>query len=146
MANVEYVQSMSGKLEDVKVGTTLFFTKTVSESDVYMFAGITGDLSPNHVDAEYMRQGRYGERLAHGALMVGFMSAASSRMRIGRTVSLGYDRVRFVAPVKFGDTITTQYTITEIDLAKKRLYNQVTCTNQRGEVVASAVHLRSFVD
>lgn len=146
MANVEYVQSMSGKLEDVKIGTTLFFTKTVSESDVYMFAGITGDLSPNHVDAEYMRQSRYGERLAHGALMVGFMSAASSRMRIGRTVSLGYDRVRFVAPVKFGDTITTQYTITEIDLAKKRLYNQVTCTNQRGEVVASAVHLRSFVD
>jgi 3-hydroxybutyryl-CoA dehydratase len=146
MANVEYVQSMSGKLEDVKVGTTLFFTKTVSESDVYMFAGITGDLSPNHVDAEYMRQGRYGERIAHGALMVGFMSAASSRMRIGRTVSLGYDRVRFVAAVRFGDTITTQYTISEIDMAKKRLYNQVTCTNQRGEVVASAIHLRSFVD
>ena len=146
VANVEYVQSMSGKLEDVKVGTSLFFTKTVAEADVYMFAGITGDFSPNHVDAEYMRQGRYGERLAHGALMVGFMSAASSRMRIGRTVSLGYDRVRFVAPVKFGDTITTQYTITEIDLEKRRLYNQVTCTNQRGETVASAIHLRSFVD
>jgi len=146
MATVEYVQSMSGKLEDVKVGMTLSITKTVSECDVYMFAGVTGDFSPNHVDAEYMRQGRYGERLAHGALMVGFMSAASSRMRIGRTVSLGYDKVRFVAPVKFGDTITTQYTISEIDLAKKRLYNQVTCTNQRGEVVASAIHLRSFVD
>ena len=145
MANVEYVQSMSGKLEDVKVGTTLYFTKTVSECDVYMFSGITGDFSPNHVDAEYMRQGRYGERIAHGALMVGFMSAASSRMRIGRTVSLGYDKVRFIAAVKFGDTITTQYTISEIDVAKKRLYNQVTCTNQRGEVVASAVHLRSFV-
>lgn len=146
MANVEYVQSFSGKLEDVKVGTTLSFTKTVSESDVYMFAGVTGDFSPNHVDAEYMRQGRYGERIAHGALMVGFMSAASSRMRIGRTVSLGYDRVRFVAAVRFGDTITTEYTISEIDLAKKRLYNQVTCTNQRGEVVASAIHLRAFVD
>lgn len=146
MANVEYVQSMSGKLEDVKVGTSLSFTKTVSESDVYLFAGITGDFSPNHVDAEYMRQGRYGERIAHGALMVGLMSAASARMRVGRTVSLGYDRVRFVAPVKFGDTITTEYTITEIDPAKKRMYNQVTCTNQRGEVVASAVHLRAFVD
>jgi len=71
-----------------------------------------------------MRQGRYGERIAHGALMVGFMSAASSRMRIGRTVSLGYDKVRFIAAVKFGDTITTQYTISEIDVAKKRLYNQ----------------------
>ncbi|MBE0626456.1 MAG: MaoC family dehydratase [Burkholderiales bacterium] len=137
---------MSGKLEDVKVGTSLSFTKTVSESDVYMYAGITGDFSPNHVDAEYMRQGRYGERIAHGALMVGFMSAASARMRVGRTVSLGYDRVRFVAPVKFGDTITTEYTISEIDLAKKRMYSKVTCTNQRGELVASAVNLRAFVD
>jgi 3-hydroxybutyryl-CoA dehydratase len=146
MANVEYVQSMSGKLEDVKVGTSLTFTKTVSESDVYMYAGITGDFSPNHIDAEYMRQGRYGERIAHGALMVGFMSAASARMRVGRTVSLGYDRVRFVAPVKFGDTITTEYTISEIDLAKRRMYSKVTCTNQRGEVVASAINLRAFVD
>lgn len=142
---IEYVQSMSEKLEDVQVGTTLYFTKTVSEADVYMFSGITGDFSPNHVDDEYMKQGKYGERLAHGALMVGFMSAASSRMRIGRTVSLGYDRVRFVAPVKFGDTITTEYKISEVDLQKKRIYNQVTCTNQRGEVVASAVHLRAFV-
>jgi acyl dehydratase len=146
MANVEYVQSASGKLEDVKVGTTLTFTKTVSESDVYLFAGITGDFSPNHVDAEYMRQGRYGERIAHGALMVGFMSAASARMRVGRTVSLGYDRMRFVAPVRFGDTITTKYTITEVDLEKKRMYNQVTCTNQKGETVAAAIHIRAFVD
>ena len=146
MASVEYVQSMSGKLEDVKVGTTLSFTKTVSESDVYLFAGITGDFSPNHIDEEYMRQGRYGGRVAHGALLVGLMSAASARMRVGRTVSLGYDRVRFVKAVKFGDTITTQYTITEIDLVKRRMLNQVTCTNQKGETVASAIHLRAFVD
>jgi 3-hydroxybutyryl-CoA dehydratase len=146
MAKVEYVQSESGKLEDVKVGTSLSFTKTISECDVYMFAGITGDFSPNHVDAEYMRQGRYGERIAHGALMVGLMSAASARMRVGRTVSLGYDRIRFVAAVRFGDTITTEYTISEIDPVKKRMYNQVTCTNQKGEIVASAINLRAFVD
>ncbi|MCY0852788.1 MaoC family dehydratase [Cupriavidus sp. D39] len=146
MENIEYVQSMSGKLEDVEIGTTLYFTKTVSESDVYLFSGVTGDFSPNHVDEEYMKQGMYGERLAHGALMVGFMSAASSRMRIGRTVSLGYDRVRFTAPVKFGDTITTKYTIIQVDLEKKRIYNECTCTNQRGETVGSAVHLRAFVD
>src|SRR5512133_1067418 len=115
MANVEYVQSLSGKLEDVKVGTSLSFTKTISESDVYLFAGITGDFSPNHIDAEYMKQGAYGERVAHGALMVGLMSAASARMRLGRTVSLGYDRVRFVAPVRFGDTIATEYTIVSLD-------------------------------
>jgi len=145
MDQVEYVQSLSGKLEDVKVGTTLFFTKTVSESDVYTYAGVTGDFSPNHVNAEYMKQGRYGERIAHGALLVGFMSAAAARMRVVRAVSLGYDRVRFVAPVKFGDTITTKYTITKVDLEKKRMYNDVTCTNQRGETVATAIHLRAFV-
>lgn len=146
MSKVEYVQSMSGRLEDVVVGTTLYFTKTVSESDVYLFSGITGDFSPNHVDEEYMKGGQYGTRLAHGALLVGFISAASSRMRIGRTVSLGYDRVRFTAPVKFGDTITTEYKIIEVDLAKKRIHNQCTCVNQHGEVVGSAIHLRAFVE
>ncbi len=142
---VEYFQSMSEKLEDVEVGTTLYFTKTITETDVYMFSGITGDFSPNHIDEEYMRAGKYGGRVAQGALMVALMATASSRMRVGRTVSLGYDKVRFSAPVMFGDTITTEYKIIEVDLPKKRIYNQATCTNQRGEVVASAVHLRAFV-
>lgn len=138
----EFFQSDSDRLEDIQIGTALYFTKTVSEADVYMFCGVTGDMSPNHIDEEYMRAGPYGGRIAHGALLVGFMSAASARMRIGRTASLGYDRVRFVAPVKFGDTITTEYKIKDIDYGKRRLYNEVTCTNQRGEVVATAVHLR----
>lgn len=142
---VEYFQSMSEKLEDVEVGTTLYFTKTITETDVYMFSGITGDFSPNHIDEEYMRAGKYGGRVAQGALMVALMATASSRMRVGRTVSLGYDKVRFSVPVMFGDTITTEYKIIEVDLQKKRIYNQATCTNQRGEVVASAVHLRAFV-
>jgi acyl dehydratase len=143
---LEYVQTPTGALEDVKVGTTQYFTKTDSESDVYLFSGITGDFSPNHVDEEYMKHGRYGERLAHGALLVGFISAASSRMRIRRTETLGYDRVRFTAPVRFGDTITTKYEIVEVDRTKKRILNQCTSTNPRGEVVGSAVHLRAFVD
>jgi acyl dehydratase len=144
--DLEYFQSKSNKLEDVEVGTSLSFTKTVSEADVYLYAGITGDFSPNHIDAEYMKQGRYGERIAHGALLVGFMSTASARMRVGRTVSLGYDRLRFIAPVRFGDTITTKYTITRVDLEKRRITNDVKCFNQRGETVASAIHLRAFVD
>lgn len=142
----EHFQSETGLFEDVKVGTTVTFTKTVSESDVYLFAGITGDFSPNHIDEEYMRQGAYGERVAHGALMVGLMSAASARMRLGRTVSLGYDRVRFVAPVRFGDTIATEYTIVSLDPAKRRAMAQVTCRNQRGETVAVATNIRAFVD
>ncbi len=130
----------------VKVGDGSRFSKTVGEYDVYSFAGITGDFSPNHIDAEYMKQGAYGERVAHGALMVGLMSAASARMRLGRTVSLGYDRVRFVAPVRFGDTIATEYTIVSLDPAKRRAMAEVTCRNQRGETVAVATNIRAFVD
>ncbi|MGI9490830.1 MAG: MaoC/PaaZ C-terminal domain-containing protein, partial [Geminicoccaceae bacterium] len=82
----------------VKVGHEVSFSKTVGETDVYMFAGITGDLSPNHVDAVYMAKSSYGQRMAHGALLIGYMSTTST-MAIAHVravdetpVSLGYDR------------------------------------------------------
>jgi len=128
------------------IGTAIRFTKTVSESDVYLYAGITGDFSPNHIDESYMKQGRYGSRIAHGALMIGFMSAAAARLSMGRTVSVGYDRIRFTAPVYFGDTITTTYTLQRVDLEVNRVFSEVVCTNQHNKVVAVATHLRSLVD
>lgn len=130
----------------VPLGASATITKTVSETDVYLFAGITGDFSPNHVDEQYMAGGRYGRRIAHGALLVGFMSAATARLQIGRTVSLGYDRIRFVAPVFFGDTITTEYRITSADAEKRRVYGELKCVNQHGETVATATHIRALVD
>src|ERR1051326_7703600 len=95
------------------IGDTVRFAKTVSETDVYLFAGITGDLAPNHVDEEYMRRSVYGRRIAHGALLVGYMSTTSTMILqqslakgIDSTpVSLGYDRVRFLGAVYFGDTV-----------------------------------------
>jgi acyl dehydratase len=128
------------------IGRSVTFTKTVSESDVYLYAGITGDFSPNHVDATYMGASRYGQRIAHGTLLLGFMSAASVLIDLGRTVSAGYDGVRFVAPVLFGDTITTEYKITGYDPVKNRIIAEVRCRNQRDEVVAVATNLRAFVD
>ncbi|WP_255562818.1 MaoC family dehydratase [Polynucleobacter sp. AP-Melu-500A-A1] len=128
-----------------EVGMSSSFIKTVSESDVYLYAGITGDFSPNHVDAEFMEKGAYGERVAHGTLMLGFMSAASARMYLGRTVSQGYDRVRFLKPVRFGDTITTIYKVSSIDSVKKKIIADVTCTNQRGELVAVATNIRVHI-
>jgi 3-hydroxybutyryl-CoA dehydratase len=132
-------------IDEVRIGASSRFTKTISEADVYLYAGITGDFSPNHVDEEYMKAGRYGRRIAHGTLLMGLMSAASARLCLGRTVSLGYDRVRFPAPVFFGDTITTDYTVTDIDREKRRVFAQVRCTNQRGEVVGAAINVRAFV-
>lgn len=132
--------------DNLKVGASATFTKTVSESDVYLYAGITGDFSPNHIDETYMAAGKYGHRIAHGTLTVGFMSAASARLHLGRTVSLGYDRIRFVGPVFFGDTVTTTYTVSKIDPVKRRVYADVTCVNENGGVVAVALNVRAFVD
>ena len=131
--------------KEVPIGTSSVFTKTVSESDVYIYAGISGDFSPNHINEEYMKDGRYGRRVAHGTLLLGFMSAASASLYLGRTVSLGYDRVRFVKPVFFGDTIRTEYKIARYDLDKKRVFADVTCTNQRNETVAVAVNIRAYI-
>ena len=137
----------------LRVGDRVQFTKTVSESDVYLFAGITGDLAPNHVDEEYMRGTPYGRRIAHGALLIGFMSTASTMMveRHGglaedeTPVSLGYDRIRFTAPVFLGDTITVTYTIAEIDPTRRRSRSRIEVTNQQSETVAVAEHILKWV-
>ncbi len=135
-------------IDAVEPGAEVRFSRTVSESDIYLFAGITGDHSPNHMDEEYMKKTRYGRRIAHGALLVGFMSTASSKMaeRIPHPlVSYGYDRIRFVRPVFPGDTITVEYRIAERDSERNRLLSEITVTNQRGQVVAAAVHILQLV-
>ena len=136
----------------VAVGDTASFSKTVSESDVYLFAGISGDFAPNHVNKAYMEKSSYGRLIAHGALLVGYMSAASTLMaEKSRSdpsvtgVSLGYDRMRFLAPVFFGDTITVTYTVASIDLEKLRAAADIKITNQDGTLVAVAMHLLKWV-
>ena len=64
----------------IPIGTRVEFAKTIGESDIYLFAGITGDFSPNHVNAEYMKSTPYGGIIAHGALVVGLMSTCSTRV------------------------------------------------------------------
>ena len=136
-------------LEHVQIGHTVTFSKTVGESDIYLFAGITGDLHPNHVNDAYMAQTPYGRRIAHGALLVGFMSGASSKFlleaKVGPAVSYGFDRVRFIKGVPIGDTITVEYKVTEKVPEKSLSLAQVTVTNQRGEVVAAATHLMKYL-
>ena len=141
---------MGGKtVDDISIGLSTTFSKTVSESDVYLFAGITGDLDPNHVDEEFCRGTSLGHRVAHGALIVGYMSAASSRILEDfdrPMVSAGYDRIRFVKPVYLGDTITVDYVITSVDAARERIVARVEVKNQRGELVCLADHIMQLVD
>ena len=136
----------------VKVGDGSTFTKTVGEYDVYGFAGITGDFSPNHVNKSYMEKSSYGQLQAHGALMVGYMSTAST-LAIAHTrdqgdetaVSLGYDRVRFLAAVYFGDTVTVDYRISAIDPERRRATGDIKITKQDGTLVAVATHILKWV-
>ncbi len=132
----------------LKVGDSVTFSKTVGESDVYLFAGITGDFSPNHVDKEVMAGTPYKERIAHGVLSIGFASTTSTLMiekSGGKAVSLGYDRIRFVGPIFIGDTVTVTYTISEIDEENLRTRAEIEIANQRGEVCTVAQHILKFL-
>ena len=136
----------------VPVGREATFTKTVSESDVYLYAGITGDFSPNHVNETYMKRSVWGRRMAHGMLLVGFVSTAST-MAIADTrdnaeetpVAVGMDRLRFLKPVFIGDTVTVTYRIDRFDAGKRRTFATVRITNQDDELVAVADHLLQWV-
>lgn len=135
----------------VEIGERFEFSKTVSEADVYMFAGITGDLAPQHVNQAYMEKSSFGGRIAHGALIVGYMSTASSlaiagtRMAEFTPVSLGYDRIRFLKPVFLNDTVTVGYEITTIDRERHRSESDIQVTNQNGDTVAIATHHLKWV-
>jgi acyl dehydratase len=116
-----------------------------------MFAGITGDFSETHVNDQYMKErSNLGGRIAHGALLVGYMSTAST-ISIAHIihqeglndfpVSAGYDKVRFLKPVLLGDTVTVTYTVISVDKERGRSVAKVEVTNQTGELKAVAEHI-----
>jgi 3-hydroxybutyryl-CoA dehydratase len=133
----------------VSPGDSVTFAKTVGESDIYLFAGITGDLSVNHVNEQYMAGSKYKHRIAHGALMIGYMSTCSTMMidKCKGTagdetpVSLGYDRIRFLGPVFIGDTVTLTYTVAEIDPVKRQSISDIKVVTQKGDLVAVGRHI-----
>jgi len=133
---------------DLAVGKTVQFSKTVSESDVYLFAGITGDFDPIHLNEEYCKGTPFGRRIAHGALILGYMSTASTLIHQGYSrplVSLGYDRIRLVKPVFIGDTVTVTYEIARIDVERSRTIAKVQVVNQHGETVVVADHIQKIL-
>jgi 3-hydroxybutyryl-CoA dehydratase len=132
-------------VQQPEVGMEVTFAKTIGEYDVYGFAGVSGDFSPNHVDEEYMRRTPYGQRIAHGVLTMALMSTCSSKLieSLGNppTVSYGYDRVRFIKPVFIGDTLTVRYRVASVEDGGTKSFSDVTVTNQRDETVSVATHI-----
>jgi acyl dehydratase len=133
--------------EIVRVGTAMVISRTIAESDVYAFAGVTGDGGRNHQDEAYMRTTRYGHRLVQGAYLIGLMSGASVRFAEALPmpgVSYGYDHIRFTGPVFIGDTVEVRYEVAAVDEDRGMVRSNVTCANEQGDVVAVAVHILKF--
>lgn len=125
-------------MDALDIGMVENISKTVSEADVYAFAGITGDFYGVHVNEEFAKQTRYGTRIAHGALLVGFISTVmgkiASKIPPPGGVSYRYD-IKFTGPVKFGDTVTTELKIVGKNVERREIVSEVSSTNQRGEKV-----------
>ncbi len=131
---------MKGKtLAELKIGDKDVFQKTIIESDVYLYAGITGDLNPVHINEEYAKDSPFKARIAHGMLTAGLISAVlGMRLPGPGTIYLGQE-LKFVKPVHFGDTIKAELEVIEINAEKKRVKLRSTCTNQNGDVVLDGV-------
>lgn len=128
---------MQGKsIEELHVGMTAQFTKTITEHDVYTFAGVTGDFNPVHVDAVAAEASMFGGRIAHGILCAGLISAVLGMQLPGPGAVYVSQSLRFRKPVYFGDTVTAEVEIAERDTERNRVTFQTRCRNQDGDVVA----------
>jgi 3-hydroxybutyryl-CoA dehydratase len=137
----------------IKVGETAEFSKTIGESDIALFAGLSGDFDPIHINEEFARGTAFGRRIAHGALMIALLSTTStiiSRRSKERgtkavPVSLGYDKIRFIKPVFINDTVTARYTVEEIDNNEGRSRSKVEVIKSDGTLCAVGNHIMKWV-
>ena len=133
-----------------KPGDTVSFSKTISETDVYLFAGITGDFYELHMNKVFAEAAPIGRQIAHGVIAMGLASTVATNIQKKHqywapAVLYGYDRVRFIKPIFFGDTLTAHQTVLEFDPATDKMTSQVEVFNQRGEIVLAAQCLQKFL-
>jgi 3-hydroxybutyryl-CoA dehydratase len=131
---------MIGKtIDQISLGDKAEFQKTISESDVYLFAGITGDLNPAHINQVAAEQTKFQGRIAHGILVSGLISTVLGMYLPGPgTIYLGQE-LKFMAPVRIGDTVRAEAEVIEIIAEKNRIKLKTTCYNQENKVVIEGV-------
>lgn len=134
------------KFEDYTVGSTRISTgRTITETDIILHAGQTGDFFPHHMDAEWCKTQVFGQRIAHGTLVFSVAVGLTAGEINPDAFSYGYDRLRFIKPVFIGDTLKARATIKEKRDHKKPTFGVVVelveALNQRGETVLACEHL-----
>lgn len=138
-------QTVSGLLTE--------YTAHVGQNDIAAFAALSGDDYEAHTDPELMATSSFGGIIAHGALLVGYMSAAGTKaIRLAKAggndstpVSLGYDAMRFVGPVFPGDRVIVRYAVRSVDIERRRSVADIEITNQSGATVAVAEHVMKWL-
>jgi 3-hydroxybutyryl-CoA dehydratase len=134
------------RIDELHVGDAAELAKTVTESDIALFAGVTGDFNPVHVDAVAAGKSVFGGRIAHGILSAGFISAVLA-MRLPGPGSIYLSQtLRFTKPVRIGDTVTARVEVLEVIAPKRRVRLATTCRNQNGEVVVEGEALVMLED
>lgn len=124
---------MIGKsFDQIEIGDSDQFSKTVTDSDIYLFAGVTGDLNPAHIDETYAQGTFFKTRIAHGILSAGFVSAVIGTRLPGPGTVYMRQTLDFLAPVRIGDTVTARVEVIEKLAEKKRVRLRTTCVNQDG--------------
>lgn len=131
---------MRGKtIKELNLGDKASFQKTISESDVYLFAGISGDQNPAHINAVYAAGTRFERRIAHGILVAGLVSATLGMQLPGPGTIYLEQTLKFTAPTQIGDTVEATVEVIEIIENKNIVKLQTTCVNQDGVVLLKGV-------
>lgn len=116
------------RFEDLTVGMSASVSRTVSEADILMFAGVSGDTNPVHLDQEFAASTMFGGRIAHGMLSAGLISAVFGTRLPGPGCIYLSQNLKFKAPVKIGDTVVARVTVKELKTEKRRAVFSTICT------------------
>ncbi|KPA20966.1 (R)-specific enoyl-CoA hydratase [Shimia sp. SK013] len=123
-------------IEDLEVGMTRYVRKTVTDQDIEMFAAVSTDHNPVHLDDEYAEESMFGGRIAHGMLTAGLISAVIGEQLPGHgTIYMGQS-LKFLAPVRPNETVLAEVTVTDIDMAKRRVRMDCACSVDGKKVLA----------
>jgi 3-hydroxybutyryl-CoA dehydratase len=126
-------------IDELKIGDSAQLSKTITEADIIDFAKATGDFNPVHLDQAYAEKTFFKGRIAHGLLSLGFISAILGNILPGHGAIYLSQEVKFLAPVRIGDTITARVEVLELLPEKNRVKFRTTCINQDGKIVVEGI-------
>jgi 3-hydroxybutyryl-CoA dehydratase len=126
-------------IHELKIGDSAQISKTITEGDIELYARATGDFNPIHLDQAYAEKTMFKGRIAHGILSLGLLTNVLGNILPGHGTIYLSQEIRFLAPVRIGDTLTARVEVIELIPEKNRAKFKTTCINQEGKEVADGI-------